>query len=124
MNTRIGVSAVLAALLSVMGCSTDDADSEDCVGQEECLCYVDWTCDPGYICENDVCQEDTTAALERTFDFAGRAIVMTTIILAAGFLPFLLTDYYSTRMLGSLLPLCLVVALVAGLLARLFRVQG
>ena len=59
---------------------------------------------------------DTTAALERTFDFAGRAIVMTTIILVAGFLPFVSTDYYSTRMLGSLLPLCLVVALAADLL--------
>ncbi len=59
---------------------------------------------------------DTTAAIQRTFDFAGRAIVMTTVILVAGFSPFALSDYYTTRMMGTLLPLCLVVALLADLL--------
>ncbi len=59
---------------------------------------------------------DTATAIHRTFDFAGRAIVMTTIILAAGFSPFALSDYYTTRMMGTLLPLCLVVALLADLL--------
>lgn len=56
------------------------------------------------------------AALRRTFAFAGRAIVMTTIILGFGFLPLATSDYYSTRMIGELLPLCLVVAVVADLL--------
>jgi hypothetical protein len=59
---------------------------------------------------------DQTTAIRRTFDYAGRAIVMTTVILVAGFSPFALGDYYTTRMMGTLLPLCLVVALLADLL--------
>ena len=55
-------------------------------------------------------------AIERTFYFTGRAIVQTTIILCAGFLPFLASPYFSTKILGSLLPLTLFVALVADLL--------
>lgn len=55
-------------------------------------------------------------ALDRTFDFAGRAIVMTTIILTAGFLPFASSDYFTTQILGTLLPACLVLALLADLL--------
>ncbi len=57
-----------------------------------------------------------TEALKRTFDFAGRGVVMTTVILVAGFLPFMTSDYFSTQILGTLLPMCLVVALVADLL--------
>ena len=41
---------------------------------------------------------------------------MTTLILAAGFMPFLASDYWSTWILGSLLPLALVVAMLADLL--------
>ena len=59
---------------------------------------------------------DTQKALGRTFAFAGRAIVMTTLILGLGFAPFITSDYYSTRMMGVLLPLCLFVAVVADLL--------
>lgn len=59
---------------------------------------------------------DRVAAVERTFAFAGRGIVMTTVVLACGFLPFLLSDYFYMRMLGSLLPLCFVVALLADVL--------
>ncbi len=55
-------------------------------------------------------------AVHRTFHFAGRAIIMTTLILAAGFMPFLASDYWSTWVLGSLLPLALVVAMLADLL--------
>ena len=55
-------------------------------------------------------------ALRRTFAFAGRAIVMTTVILVAGFCPFAMSDYYSTQIMGTLLPLCLIVALLADLL--------
>lgn len=59
---------------------------------------------------------DRRLALERTFDFAGRAIVMTTVILTAGFLPFATSDYFSAWILGTLLPACLVLALLADLL--------
>jgi predicted RND superfamily exporter protein len=55
-------------------------------------------------------------AINKTFAFAGRAIVMTTIILAAGFSPFVASDYWSTWILGTLLPLALIVAMVADLL--------
>lgn len=56
------------------------------------------------------------AAIERTFAFSGRGIVMTTVVLACGFTPFLLSDYFFMRMLGSLLPLCFLVALLADVL--------
>ena len=55
-------------------------------------------------------------AVRRTFNFAGRAILITTLILSLGFLPFILSDYLSTWYFGSLLPLALVVALLADLL--------
>ncbi|MGE0712687.1 MAG: RND family transporter [Planctomycetota bacterium] len=58
----------------------------------------------------------TSEAIGRTFTFAGRGIVMTTVILSCGFIPFLISDYYFMRMIGSLLPLCFVVALLADLL--------
>jgi len=59
---------------------------------------------------------DRSAAIERTYSFAGRGIVMTTVILAVAFLPFLLTDYFLLRMQGVLLPICFGVALLADLL--------
>ncbi len=55
-------------------------------------------------------------ALERTFHFSGRAIIITTVILAAGFAPFALSDYYSVGIMGTLLPFTLMIALVADLL--------
>ncbi len=55
-------------------------------------------------------------AIQRTFNFAGRAIMMTTVILVLGFLPFGFGDYFSTAMFGTLLPFCLVAALLADLL--------
>ena len=61
-------------------------------------------------------EPDRTTALLRTFDFAGRGIVITTIILTVGFLPFTASDYFSLRILGTLLPLVLVVALLADVL--------
>jgi hypothetical protein len=60
--------------------------------------------------------DDRTEALRKTFDFAGRGIVMTTVVLSLGFLPLALTDYYSTKIMGTMLPFTLVVALVADLL--------
>jgi predicted RND superfamily exporter protein len=61
-------------------------------------------------------EADRQVALHRTFVFTGRAIVQTTVILCLGFLPFAWSDYFSTRIIGTLLPLTLIVALVADLL--------
>ena len=58
-------------------------------------------------------QPDAATAVRQTLHYAGRAIVMTTVILVGGFLPFSLSDYFSTRIMGTLLPVCLVVALLA-----------
>ena len=55
-------------------------------------------------------------ALSRTFRFTGRAIVHTSIILCLGLMPFLLSDYLTTYLMGSLLPLTLVMALISDLL--------
>ena len=55
-------------------------------------------------------------AVERTFQFAGRAIVMTTVVLVVGFLPCALSDYFSLWILGTLLPMVLVFAVLADLL--------
>ena len=55
-------------------------------------------------------------ALEQTFAFSGRAIVMTTVILAVGFTPMALSEYYSMAMMGTLLPAALIIAMVADLL--------
>ncbi len=57
-----------------------------------------------------------TEALERTFDFSGRAIVITTVILGLGFAPFAFSEYYSIWMMGTLLPMTLFAALAADLL--------
>ncbi|MFH1532915.1 MAG: MMPL family transporter [Pseudomonadota bacterium] len=55
-------------------------------------------------------------ALARTFHFSGRAIVITSVVLVAGFAPFLLSDYLTVSFFGNLLPMCLIVALLADLL--------
>ena len=55
-------------------------------------------------------------AIGRTFDFAGRAIVMTTVVLMAGFLPFALSDYLTLRLIGIWIPVVLLLALLADLL--------
>ncbi len=55
-------------------------------------------------------------ALARTYAFAGRAILMTTVILIVGFVPFVASDYMTIRTFGIMLPLCLFVALLADLL--------
>lgn len=59
---------------------------------------------------------DTVTAMRRTFYYTGRAIIITTLILAVGFAPFAISDYFSTRMMGTLLPFTLVVALLTDLL--------
>jgi uncharacterized protein len=55
-------------------------------------------------------------AVQRTLYFSGGAIVKTTIILVAGFAPFATSDYFTTQIMGTLLPLTLVMALVSDLL--------
>ena len=55
-------------------------------------------------------------AIRRTFRFAGRGIVFTTIILTLGFLPMALSDYFSIWIMGTLLPGALIIALIADLL--------
>jgi len=59
---------------------------------------------------------DADTALMHTFHFSGRAMVTTTIILVAGFMPLGLSDYFSIRIFGTLLPFTLVVAILADIL--------
>jgi len=61
-------------------------------------------------------EPDRTKALQNTFHFAGRGIVITTIILTIGFAPFAASDYFSLQILGTLLPMVLVMALLADVL--------
>ena len=60
--------------------------------------------------------KDIDEALLLTSEFTGTAIVQTSVILCLGFIPFLMSDYLTTRMMGSLLPLTLVMALISDLL--------
>jgi predicted RND superfamily exporter protein len=61
-------------------------------------------------------EPDPEVALRNTFNFAGRAIIMTTMVLALGFAPFATSGYFSVQIMGTLLPFTLIVALVADLL--------
>lgn len=54
-------------------------------------------------------------AVRMTFNYAGRAIIITSVILVAGFAPFSGSDYFSVGIMGTLLPFCLVTALAADL---------
>jgi hypothetical protein len=58
---------------------------------------------------------NTESAIRRTYYYTGRAIIMTAIILVAGFLPFALSDYFTIHILGTLLPMCLLTALLTDL---------
>lgn len=60
--------------------------------------------------------DDVRCALERTFDYTGRAIVGTTLILGMGLLPFALSGYLSIRILGTYLVFVLFGAVLADLL--------
>jgi len=60
--------------------------------------------------------DGTANALDRNFHYSGRAIVITSLILAMGFAPFALSDYFTTFITGTLLPGCFFVALSADLL--------
>ena len=55
-------------------------------------------------------------ALQATFSFSGRGIVITTVIFTVGFLPLATSNYVPIRVMGMLMPYAFVVALVADLL--------
>jgi uncharacterized protein len=58
---------------------------------------------------------DLETAIRTTFTYSGRGIVITTVILVLGFLPFATSSYLSIFFLGTMLPMTLIVALVADL---------
>ncbi|MBW1984478.1 MAG: MMPL family transporter [Deltaproteobacteria bacterium] len=60
-------------------------------------------------------QDDLQKAVKQTFFYSGRGIVITTVILVIGFAPFAASDYLTINMMGTLLPMTLVVALLADL---------
>jgi predicted RND superfamily exporter protein len=60
--------------------------------------------------------DDVDIALDKTFHFSGRALIITSVILVAGFMPFALSDYFFIRVMGTLLPATLAVALVTDML--------
>jgi predicted RND superfamily exporter protein len=47
--------------------------------------------------------------------YAGRGIVLTSVILVIGFAPLALSDYFSIWIMGTYLPMALLVALAADL---------
>lgn len=59
---------------------------------------------------------DPGKALQQAFHFSGRAMVTTTVILSAGFMPMALSDYFTVGIFGTLLPMTLVVALMGDIL--------
>ena len=52
-------------------------------------------------------------AITQTFHYAGRGIVVTTIVLTLGFLPMATSSYWPISMYGIFLPMTLIFALVA-----------
>ena len=60
--------------------------------------------------------DDVDLALDRTFHFSGRAIIITSVILVVGFLPYGISDFFSVRIMGTLLPLVIAGALLTDLL--------
>jgi predicted RND superfamily exporter protein len=60
-------------------------------------------------------QDDLEKAVQQTFFYSGRGIVITTVILVIGFTPFAVSDYLTINMMGTLLPMALIVALLADL---------
>ncbi|MBW1988955.1 MAG: MMPL family transporter [Deltaproteobacteria bacterium] len=61
-------------------------------------------------------EQDLSKAVGRTFHYSGRAIIITSVILVAGFSPFATSDYFSVEIFGKLLPAALFTALAADLL--------
>jgi len=59
---------------------------------------------------------DPGEAVKQTLHYSGRAIIMSSVILVAGFLTFSFSEYFSVNIFGTLLPSCLIVALAADVL--------
>jgi predicted RND superfamily exporter protein len=59
--------------------------------------------------------DDVEEAIRNTFRFSGRGIFITTFIFTLGFSPMAMSDYMPIRIMGTMLPFCFVVALVADL---------
>lgn len=60
--------------------------------------------------------DDPAQAVNQALHYAGRAIIMSSVILVAGFSAFATSDYFSVHIFGTLLPASLFVALVADVL--------
>jgi predicted RND superfamily exporter protein len=60
-------------------------------------------------------RRDTRDAIHATMAYAGRGIVLTSVILVIGFAPLALSDYFSIWIMGTYLPMALLVALAADL---------
>ncbi|MBC8454975.1 MAG: MMPL family transporter [Deltaproteobacteria bacterium] len=108
----------LVATTALCGWVWDDIDSDTLVvlmmaigiGVDDTIHFL-----MRYRIESARC-DSTEEAISRTFQFAGRAIVMTTLILSIGFSPMMLSEYYSIAIVGSLLPFALLIAMMADLL--------
>ena len=59
---------------------------------------------------------DKRTALKSTYTYTGSAIIRTTVILGVGLMPFMLSDYLSTQLLGSFLVVVLAFAVFGDLL--------
>jgi hypothetical protein len=59
---------------------------------------------------------DRGEALAAAYHYSGRAMVITSVILVLGFAPFAMSDYFTTHIMGTLLPGTLFAALLADLL--------
>jgi len=60
--------------------------------------------------------KDIDIALDKTFHFSGRALIITSVIIVAGFAPFAFADYFFFKIMGTLLPATLAAAMVTDLL--------
>jgi hypothetical protein len=59
---------------------------------------------------------ELSEAIHNTFRFSGRGIIITTFIFVLGFSPLAMSSYLPIHIMGTMLPFCFVVALVADLL--------
>lgn len=68
-----------------------------------------------YQLERQRCR-DVREAIDNTFRFSGRGIIITTFIFVLGFSPLAMSDYLPIHIMGTMLPFCFLVALIADLL--------
>jgi len=123
-SASIGLFSIVPNLLPLVACTAlcglvwDDIDSDTLmvlmmaigIGVDDTVHFL-----MRYKIESARCSS-TAEAIKQSFAFSGRAIVMTTVILALGFSPMALSEYYSMSIVGTLLPFALFVAMMADLL--------